>query len=276
MVPSDPADRVRGPEALEGYEEVACQAARRGGDVLRKRFRSADALHVELKGLHDFVTEVDREAEHAVADLLRGRYPEHGILAEEGTVGAAGSQLRWVIDPLDGTTNFIHGLAIFSVSVALEGPDGPLAGAIYDPVHDELFHARRGGGAKLDGSPIRCSQLPALDDALLATGFPFRQLERLDLYLRSFEALVRRTSGIRRAGSAALDLAHVACGRYDGFWECGLSRWDMAAGCLLVEEAGGIVTDLTGGRTHLASGDLLAAGAAVHAAMLGVTRSSFG
>ncbi len=275
MSPSDPADQDGSVDRLERFEEAACEAARRGGDVLRSRFREGRALRVERKGLHDFVTEVDREAEHAVTELLQRRYPDHGILAEEGTVGAPGSDLRWVIDPLDGTTNFIHGLGIFSVSVALEGPDGLLAGAIYDPVHDEIFHAHRGGGAKLDGTTIRCTQLRALDDSLLATGFPFRQLGRLDRYLRAFEAFARSTSGIRRAGSAALDLAHVACGRYDGFWEIGLSRWDIAAGCLLVEEAGGVVTDLSGGAGYLASGDLLAAGPALHAPMLEVTRRSF-
>ena len=276
MAPQNPADRVSGAGRLERFEEVACEAARRGGEILRSRFREGPGLRVELKGLHDFVTEVDREAEHAVVELLRRRFPDHGVLAEVGSAGASGSGFRWVIDPLDGTTNFIHGVAVFAVSVALEGPEGLLAGAIHDPVHDETFHAHRGGGAKLDGGAIRCAELGGLDEALLATGFPFRELGRLDRYLRTFDAFARSTAGIRRAGSAALDLAYVACGRYDGFWEIGLSRWDIAAGCLLVEEAGGVVTDVSGGNGFLASGDLLAAGAVVHAAMLPVTRASFG
>jgi myo-inositol-1(or 4)-monophosphatase len=260
---------------LADFESTACEAARRGGEVLRRRFREGGRLRVESKGRHDFVTEVDRESESVVVDLLRARFPFHGILAEEGSAQAGSGGLRWVVDPLDGTTNFIHGVAIFSVSVALEGPDGVLAGAIYDPVHGETFHAHRGGGAKLDGRPIRSSTAAALEDALLATGFPFRELRRLDEYLRSFEAFVRSTAGLRRAGSAALDLAHTACGRYDGFWEIGLSRWDIAAGCLIVTEAGGTVTDPSGGGGYLASGDVVAAGAALHPAIVAVTRSAF-
>lgn len=270
-----PAEPGFGSDQLERFEKVACEAALHGGEVLRSRFREGRSLHVEQKGLHDFVTEVDREAERAVVEWIRERFPDHGVLAEEGSAGPSGSGYRWVIDPLDGTTNFIHGVGTFSVSVALEGPGGLLAGAIHDPVHAETFHARRGGGAKLDGRAIRCTQVEQLDDALLATGFPFRELARLDRYVRSFTAFARSTAGLRRAGSAALDLAHVACGRYDGFWEIGLSRWDIAAGCLIVAEAGGIVTDVTGGSGYLTSGDLVAAGPAVHAAMLPVTRSCF-
>ena len=265
---------ARDPGRLEGFEEAACMAALRGGEVLRRRFREGGRLRVETKGLHDFVTEVDRESEGVIVDLIRRRFPDHGVLAEEGSDAAGGSGLRWVIDPLDGTTNFIHGVGVFSVSVALEGPDGLLAGAIHDPIHAETFHARRGGGARLDGRPIACAPTRTLDDALLATGFPFRELGRLDAYLRSFETFVRSTAGLRRAGSAALDLAHTACGRYDGFWEIGLSRWDVAAGCLLVREAGGVVTDVNGGDGYLSSGDVVAAGPSIHDAMLEITRAA--
>lgn len=254
------------------YERAACEAARAGGEVLRRRFRETARPRVERKGIHDFVTEVDREAEAAVVGYLNRHFPDQPVMAEEGTPGAAAAGFRWVVDPLDGTTNFIHGLPTFAVSVALEDPSGPLAGAIYDPVHDETFHARRGGGSRLDGHPIRCSDLERLDDALIATGFPFRELSRLPGYLEALEVVVRSTAGVRRAGSAALDLAFTACGRYDGFWEIGLSRWDVAAGALLVREAGGEVTDVAGGQEFLLSGDIVAAGAKLHAAMLEITR----
>jgi myo-inositol-1(or 4)-monophosphatase len=258
------------------FEEAAREAARRAGVVLRRRFRETAALQVETKGLHDFVTEVDREAETAVIDHLRSLYPEHAILAEESAPRAPEAALRWIVDPLDGTTNFIHGVPTFAVSIALEDREGLLAGVVYDPFHDEMFHAHRGGGAYLDGAPIRCTHVPALDDALIATGFPFRELERLDRYLSAFRAFVRGTSGLRRAGSAALDLAFTACGRYDGFWEVGLSPWDIAAGALLVREAGGAVTDAIGGNDFLTSGQIVASGTAIHREMLEITRESFG
>jgi len=253
------------------YEEIAIEAARAGGRVLARHFREG-SLRVETKGRHDFVTEVDRRAEAAVLDVLRTRCPDHAVLAEEGFPQAAEAPWRWVVDPLDGTTNFIHGVPTFCVSVALEGPDGLAAAAIHDPVHAETFHAHAEGGARLDGTPIRVREVDDLHVALLATGFPFREVSRLPGYLRTFERFVRTSSGLRRAGSAALDLAFTACGRYDGFWEMGLSRWDIAAGTLLVREAGGIVTDLVGGPDPLPSGDILAAGPGLHGTMLAVTR----
>jgi len=253
-------------------ERAACAAARLGGEVLQRRFRGKSGLKVELKGLHDFVTEVDRETEAVVAGYLRKHFPAHAILAEETFAEAHEHEYRWVVDPLDGTTNFIHGVPIFAVSVAVEDRNGPVAGAVHDPVHDETFHARRGGGAYCNGEPIRCAEPARLDDALLATGFPFRELRRVHGYMAALEAFVRSTAGLRRAGSASLDLAYVACGRYDGFWEVGLSRWDIAAGVLLVEEAGGAVSDVAGGKSYLDSGDLVASGRGIHQPMLEVTR----
>lgn len=257
-------------------DEAACTAAHRAGDVLRRRFREAAHLHVESKGLHDFVTDVDREAEAAVVGYLRERFPDHAIMAEEGSPLDASAGLRWVVDPLDGTTNFIHGVPTFAVSVALEDDEGVLAGAIHDPIHGETFHAHRGGGARLDGIPIRCSAPASLHDALVATGFPFRELRRLAGYLGAFESFVRSTAGLRRAGSASLDLAYTACGRYDGFWEVGLSRWDIAAGTLLVCEAGGIVSDVRGGGQYLDHGDVVAAGPSLHASMVEITTRHLG
>jgi len=257
------------------FERVACEAAARAGEVLRRRFREKN-LTIEAKGLHDYVTAVDREAEEAAVGFIRERYPEHVVMSEEGSPEAVGADYRWVVDPLDGTTNFIHGVTPFSVSIALEDSDGPLAAAILDPVQDETFRASRGNGSFCNDEPIHVSPAEACDGALLATGFPFRELSRLDRYIESFKAFARSTAGIRRAGSAAIDLARTACGRYDGFWEIGLSRWDIAAGVLIVREAGGIVTDPLGTQTELETGDILAAGPAIHAFMLEVTRRAFG
>jgi myo-inositol-1(or 4)-monophosphatase len=257
------------------FEAVACAAAREAGRMLVGRFQREPGLSVETKGLHDFVTEVDRQAEAIVVSEIRARYPDHAILAEEGSPEAPPGGYRWIVDPLDGTTNFIHGVPVFGVSVALEDPSGLLAGATYDPAREEMFHAARGRGAWLNGVPIACSRLATLDEALIATGFPFRRLERLDAYVEAFTAFVRAAAGLRRAGSAVLDLAYTACGRYDGFWEIGLCPWDIAAGVLLVREAGGVVTDVAGGIECL-SGDLVAAGPELHAQMLEITRRSLG
>ncbi len=231
---------------------------------------------VESKGLRDFVTEADREAEAVIVSRIAERYPDHAVMAEEASPAARPAGHRWIVDPLDGTTNFIHGVPVFGVSIAVEDPVGLVAGAIHDPLRDETFHARRGGGAWRDGEPVRCSRPAGPHEALVATGFPFRELSRVGRYLVAFEALMRSTAGLRRAGAACLDLAYTACGRYDGFWEVGLSRWDIAAGVLLVREAGGTVTDVVGGQTMLETGDIVAAGAEFHSALLEVTRNAFG
>ena len=246
--------------------------ARLAGKVLKDRFRSGDRLGIETKGLHDFVTAVDRASEEARTGFITAQFPDHAVMAEEGSPDAERREFRWIIDPLDGTTNFIHGIPMFAVSVGLEDRDGLLAGAIYDPAHDEMFHASRGCGARLNGQPIRCTGAERLDETLLATGFPFRYFQKADGYLKVFRTFMESTSGIRRAGSAAMDLAYTACGRYDGFWETGLSPWDMAAGALLIREAGGVVTDFAGGDHFLEDGEIVAAGPAVHERMLGVVR----
>ncbi len=259
----------------EAFERVACEAARDAGRMIRKRFAEKTPVSVERKGLHDFVTAVDRDAEALVIGHLRKHYPEHTVMAEEGSPEAPDSDYRWIVDPLDGTTNFLHGVPVFGVSVALEDREGLLAGAIHDPMRDETFHAHRSGGARLNGQPIHCSQPQIMQESLIATGFPFRELSRVDAYLEAFKAFIRSTAGLRRAGSASIDLAYTACGRYDGFWEIGLSRWDIAAGVLLVREAGGTVTDITGGDSCLDTGDIVAAGEELHPTMLRVTRSAF-
>jgi len=257
------------------YEEIALEAARAAGRVLRLRHEEGGKIDVEVKGLHDYVTRIDREAEAAVLSVIERRCPDHAIMSEEGSPDAERADHRWIVDPLDGTTNFIHRVPTFAVSVALEDRDGLVAGVIHDPIREETFHAHRGGGARLDDTTIACAEPDGVQAGLIATGFPFRELSRLDRYMHAFEAFVRSTAGLRRAGSAAIDLAYTACGRYDGFWEIGLSRWDIAAGVLLVREAGGVVTDVVGGQGFLETGDIVAAGTAFHPTMLEVTRSAF-
>ncbi len=256
------------------FEGIAIEAAEAGGDVLRRRFADRRRLTIEVKAKHDYVTEVDREAEAAVVAVLRRRAPDHAILAEEGSSGVAQAAYRWIVDPLDGTTNFIHGVPAFAVSIGLTDESGLVAGAVRDPCRGETFHARRGGGAFLNGSPIACTTLDHLDGALIATGFPFREMSRLPAYLAAFERFVRSTSGLRRAGSASLDLAYTACGRYDGFFEVGLRSWDLAGGALVVMEAGGLVTDVRGGPGFLDEGSVVASGPRLHAAMLAITRET--
>lgn len=245
---------------------IAVRAAREGGKVIVREMDRVDALDVSQKGLNDFVSEVDRRAEDAIVATIRRSHPDHAFLAEEG--GASGSSDHvWVIDPLDGTTNYLHGFPVFSVSIAVKYRGKVEHGVVYDPLRNELFTASRGRGAQLNNRRIRVSRRQGLEGALLGTGFPYRDLADLDAYLAIFRELLTRTAGIRRAGSAALDLAYVACGRLDGFWEFGLKEWDMAAGTLLVQEAGGIVTGSAGGDDYLLTGNLVAGAPRVLAAM---------
>src|SRR2546428_5591276 len=253
---------------------AAVASARAGARVIMDYWGKRGTYSIQEKGRNDFVTIADRRAEEAIVGLIRDRFPDHAILAEESPPTHGPSGFRWYIDPLDGTTNFIHGYPLFCVSVGLADPQGMRAAAVYDPLRDEMFTATRGGGAFLNGQPIRVSPAEKLSQALLVTGFPFRSLDRLDPDLASFRSFILGPSGLRRAGSAALNLAYVACGRYDGFWEMSLSPWDVAAGSLLVREAGGAVTDFQGREDYLESGDIVAANLNVHPAMLRVLRES--
>jgi myo-inositol-1(or 4)-monophosphatase len=239
---------------------IAVRAARRAGAIINRAARDVDLLSVTRKRHNDFVTEVDRAAEAAVIEILHRAYPDHAILAEESgaTAGqAAGSEYTWIIDPLDGTTNFIHGFPQYAVSIGLKHKGVLAQGVVYDPTKNELFTATRGRGAYLNERRIRVSKRLQLNEALIGTGFPFRDFADLDEYLAMFRALTARVAGIRRAGSAALDIAYVAAGRLDGFWEMGLSPWDMAAGALMVQEAGGLVGDLRGDAGFLDSGRMI-------------------
>lgn len=246
---------------------IAVRAARRAGDIIVRHLDRVQDLRVDTKSRNEFVTEVDRMAEAAILDILRKYYPTHAILAEESGV-QAGDNYQWIIDPLDGTTNFIHGFPQFAVSIALRHEGRIEQAVVYDPLRQELFTASRGRGAFMNDRRIRVSRHPGLEGALLGTGFPFRGLAHLDPYLASLRALIQVTAGIRRAGAAALDLAYVAAGRLDGFWEQGLKPWDMAAGALLIVEAGGMVSDFRGQAEFLASGNLFAGNPNVHKALV--------
>lgn len=236
---------------------IAVRAARSAGSVITRHMDRLDRLTVESKGDNDFVSEVDRLAEEEIVAILRRAYPDHGIIGEEGG-GEERGEYVWVIDPLDGTTNFLRGFPHFAVSIALKYRGALEVGVIYDPVRQELWTAKRGGGATFEGRRMRMPARRSIDNALLGTGFPFRLRAHHEAYLGMFGDVLGRAGDLRRAGSAALDLAYVASGRLDGFWEIGLEPWDMAAGALMIREAGGIVGDFAGGDRYLETGNVVA------------------
>lgn len=238
---------------------IAVRAARQAGNLIARSADHVDSLSVASKARNDFVSEVDRAAEREIIQIIRKAYPGHGILAEEsGSDRGRQDEFQWIIDPLDGTTNFLHGFPQFAVSIALTYRGKLDQAVVYDPVSQDLFTASRGSGAQLNGRRIRVTKRKSLEGALLGTGFPFRQQHYLDAYLETFKALFGQVADVRRAGSAALDLAYVAAGRLDGFWEFGLSPWDMAAGALLVQEAGGVVSDFAGDGDFMETGNIIA------------------
>ncbi|MSQ71790.1 MAG: inositol monophosphatase [Betaproteobacteria bacterium] len=246
---------------------IAVKAARQAGTLINRAARSGGDQAFTRKRHNDFVTEVDKAAEAAIISTLQHAFPAHAILAEEsGRHGEA--EYLWIIDPLDGTTNFIHGFPQFAVSIGLQHKGVLTQAVIYDPWKNELFTASRGTGAFLNDKRIRVSKCTKLRDSLIGTGFPFRGDESLDEYIGMFRSMTTKTAGLRRAGAAALDLAYVACGRLDGFWEIGLSPWDIAAGALLVTEAGGMVADLQGGAGFLESGRVVAAAPKIFVPMM--------
>ena len=239
---------------------IAVKAARRAGSIINRAALDRTQLEIRAKHANDFVTQVDRSAESAIIDIIRQAYPDHAILGEEsGALEGKKAEYRWIIDPLDGTTNFIHGFPQYCVSIALQHRGVIEHGVVYDPSKNELFTASRGRGAFLDDRRMRVTKCANLKDALVGTGFPFKEMSRLDLYFRQLREVMQTSSGVRRAGAAALDLAYVAAGRLDAFWELGLAPWDMAAGALLIQEAGGMVGDLKGDTGWLENGDIAAA-----------------
>ncbi|KXW55291.1 inositol monophosphatase [Ferrovum sp. PN-J185] len=236
---------------------TAVKAARRAGHIINRAALDLERLKVAKKGPADYVSEIDKMAEEAIISVLQDAYPDHSFLGEES--GALGqSDYQWIIDPIDGTTNFIHGFPMYAVSIALAHKGVLTQGVIYDPVKNDLFTATRGAGAYLNERRIRVSQQIKMEDALIGSGFPYSSMENQERYMRMLSVIMRESAGIRRPGSAALDLAYVAAGRYDGFWELGLKPWDMAAGVLLIQEAGGLVTDLDGEQRYLETGHIVA------------------
>lgn len=245
---------------------IATRAARNAGDIIIRSSDNIGKLRINQKGRNDFASEVDQKAEQEIIRTILKAYPDHAILAEES--GAQGqSNYLWIIDPLDGTTNFLHGFPQYAVSIALKHKNHIEIAVVYDPLKDELFSAERGGGAMLNNRKIRVTQQNSLKGSLLGTGFPFKRQQHLDAYLAMFRALFTDSAGIRRAGAAALDLAYVAAGRMDGYWEIGLHPWDMAAGILLIREAGGVITDFSFNDQYLSSGNVIAGNPHMHQAM---------
>ena len=249
---------------------IAVKAARRAGNFINRSARDLDLLTITMKGPKDFVSEVDRTAEATIVETILDAYPDHAILAEEGTAKGANAEAEnlWIIDPLDGTTNFLHGFPQYCVSIGLKQKGQITQAVIYDPVRNDLFTATRGRGAFLNDRRIRVSKRDHLRDCLIGTGFPFRDGSYLDTYLQMMKTMIEQTAGLRRPGAAALDLAYVAAGFYDGFWEVGLNAWDVAAGSLLVQEAGGLIGDLSGEGDFLFGGQVIAANPKVFAQMV--------
>ena len=245
---------------------IAVRAARNAGDLIQRSSENISQLTISKKSKNDFVSEVDRMAEQEIIQVIKYAYPDHSILAEESGEHK-GNEFTWVIDPLDGTTNYLHGYPQYAVSIALKNKGKTEVGVIYDPLRDELFTAEKGGGAMLNNRKIRVSKQTDLSTALIGTGFPFKFPQHLDAYLNMFKTLTPATAGIRRAGSAALDLAYLATGRLDGFWEIGLKEWDMAAGILLVQEAGGVVTDFSFDDQYVQSGNIITGNPKMHQAI---------
>ncbi|QXD14942.1 inositol monophosphatase [Rhodocaloribacter litoris] len=261
-VPPWPAQRY------EAERDVAVRAARRAAHLIR--MHAGQVGDVREKGTHDLVTHVDEEAQRLIIDTLRSAFPGYDVLAEEGTGGridpVAGGH-RWIIDPIDGTTNFTHGVPPYAVSIALQRGDTLVLGVVLDVARDELFTAIRGGGAFANGVRVRVSRTAALAEGLLATGFPYRRFEHLDAYLGVLRQFLLKTRGVRRHGVASIDLAYVACGRFDGFFETGLQPWDVAAGTVLVIEAGGQVTDFGGDGNPVFDRQIVASNGLLHGAL---------
>jgi len=250
---------------------TAVKAARRGAAVINRASFDLDQVNVTKKKHNDFVTEVDKAAEEAIINVLKNAYPDHAILAEESGASANlhdENENVWIIDPIDGTTNFIHGFPQYCVSIALQQRGQITQAVVYDPTRNDLFTATKGAGAYLNEKRIRVSRRDKLAETLIGTGFPYSDLSRLDEYMKMFKLMTERTAGLRRPGSAALDLAYVAAGRLDGFFEEGLKPWDMAAGVLLITEAGGIVGNFKGDSDYLYKGNIIAGSPKIFAQMV--------
>ena len=257
---------------MKDFLEVAREAALKAGGILRDNIHGI--REITFKGDVNLVTEMDMRSERAVVETLLASFPGHGIIAEEETKIRNGSGFTWIIDPLDGTTNYAHGYPCFSVSIALEQEDELVLGVVYDPMRDELFTARKGQGAFLNGRSIKVSGIDTLIKSLLATGFPYDRTVHEDNNLDNFRDLLMTSQEVRRDGSAALDLCYVASGRFDGFWELKLMPWDVAAGSLIVREAGGLVSDLSGGKCGIYDDEILASNGKIHGQMVEILQKA--
>jgi myo-inositol-1(or 4)-monophosphatase len=257
------------------FLDTALQAASLAGQIIINHLGRISKRDISLKQASDFVTSIDKESEKVIIDTIKEHFSSHLFLAEESLKECGKGTYRWIIDPLDGTTNYIHGYPVFSVSIALEYEGEIILGVILDPLRNELFWAEKDTGAFLNGQRMKVSEVNTLNESLITTGFPFRRKEMIDTYLKLFKNLFLKVSDLRRAGSAALDLAYLACGRCDGFYELGLSPWDIAAGSLLIKEAGGVVTDFGGGNHYLMTGNIVAGNPATHKDILEEVQNVF-
>lgn len=247
---------------------IAVRAARVAGTIISRGFENQSDLMTQAKGDNDYVTRIDKEAEQAIISKIKQSFPDHSFVGEEGGVVAGDDDFKWIIDPLDGTTNFIKGIPHFAVSIALMHKGRLDQAVVFDPIRGELFTASKGAGAQLNGFRIRASKAKELNQTILATAFPFKNKKSLPQYMDTFGKIFAESGDIRRSGSAALDLAYVASGRYDGYWESGLKPWDIAAGELLVRESGGLVTDFSGGNDPMHKGEIVAGAAKVVQALV--------
>ena len=244
---------------LEEKKKALIELTRKVREYLKKEAAGFSKSDIEKKGKNDLVSYVDKTAEKMLVEGCRKIVPEAGYITEEGTANEKGERYNWIIDPLDGTTNFTHGLPVFAISVALMDGDDLVLGVVHEVNHDECFHAVKGTGAYLNEDRIHVSKVKVLADSLIATGFPYHEFGRMDDYLKMMKFFMQNSHGLRRMGSAAVDLAYVACGRFEGFFEYNLKPWDIAAGALLVKEAGGVVTDFSKGNNYLFGGDIIVA-----------------
>lgn len=259
---------------MKEFLDTAIRAVRLAGEFVVKNLGRISRKDIDVKKPSDFVTSIDKESERLIVETIKREFPGHLFLTEESLKECGKETYRWIIDPLDGTTNYIHGYPVFSLSIALEYKGEIIIGVTFDPLRDELFHAEKGSGAFLNDKAIKVSEVDLLE-SLITTGFPFRKKEMIDSYLKVFKNIFSKVSDLRRAGSAAIDLAYLACGRCDGFFELGLSPWDIAAGSLLIKEAGGIVTDFEGGEKYLLTGNIVAGNLNVHRGILKEVKEVF-
>lgn len=251
-----------------------CEIARNSGKIMAEERKNFDASKIESKGMHDLVSYVDKESEKRIITELQKLLPESGFIAEEGTNDTRGERFNWVIDPLDGTTNFIQGVPVYCVSIGLLDGDELVVGVVYEVGRDECFYAWKNGGAYLNGEKITVSDRSDIHDALLATGFPYSDFSRIEEYIEFLKWAMKNARGVRRLGSAAADLAYVACGRFDAFWEYDLKPWDVAAGSLLVKEAGGMVSDYSGGDNYLFGREIVASNSLINRTVLDKIKES--